>query len=75
MKKFQGVAEPSSMVELRPILRETSLDRPAATPPHADSGGSQNRRAQPEPAKPETRANRAHSRKMILKSQHHQGKL
>lgn len=62
MKKFQGAAELFWAVEVRPILREKTPDRPAARLPAADSAGSQNRRPQPEPPKPETRANRAFHR-------------
>jgi hypothetical protein len=62
MKKFQGAVELSWAVEGRPILREKTPDRPAATPPAADSAGWQNRSPQPEPPKPGTRANRAFHR-------------
>jgi hypothetical protein len=62
LKKFQGAAELSWAVEVRPILREKTLDRPAARLPAADSDGTPNRRSRPEPPKPETRANRAFHR-------------
>jgi hypothetical protein len=62
MKKFQGAAELCRAVEVRPIPREKTPDRAAARLPAADSAGWQNRRPQPEPPKPETRANRAFHR-------------
>jgi hypothetical protein len=62
MKKFQGAAELSWAVQVRPIMREQTPHRPAAKPPAADNAGSENRRPQPEPPKPETHANQAFHR-------------
>jgi hypothetical protein len=62
MKKFQGTAELSWVVEVRPTLRKRTPDRPAPRLPAAESEGSQNHRPQPEPPEPETRANWAFHR-------------
>jgi hypothetical protein len=62
MKKFQRIAKLSWAVEVRHNLSEKTPDQPVAKLPAADSAGAQNGRPQPEPPKPETRANRAFHR-------------